>query len=374
VYGVENVFGILTTYSQWRFFRWEMTAEDETWAADRKMARGLGKLFVSEEVTFRTSSVEDSYRTPHKIDKGSFGMTSRNSPPMSPRPYTEDDGRPAEEVEPDTDLPSHVPPLVGRLYSSEVIPGGIKALKTLAWVLGEMNRTPLCQVPAHKRDFLYVVQKDALGGYERLPHDLSFYKGTMPKSSNTKLYILEELGHRFHGRVFRAMSRNGNLCVIKYFTKPQHAFMANESGQRKEVYPSEIAEKAADYWNKVYNASWLPRSLTGKWGGGDAIIMPDLEKMSVDLDHNAVLDKLKHTMKTRFYDHGFWHIDPAWRNIVLVRDTKGIITKVCMIDIEPQFMMENCPGLPWRRFDEMWRDFEARLYADWDHFVAAEMA
>lgn len=370
MYGVENVFAILTTYSEWRFFKWKMTAEDEISAAD-KLAAELGELNVSEEMA-QTSAVENSFHTPQKIHKGSQTMASQNSPPMSPRPYTEIDGRPEEETEPDADLSSDDPPLLGRLYASEVIPAGTEALKILAWVLGEMNRSPVRHVPAHERDFLNVVQKDALGGYERLPHDLSFYKGRMPKSSNAKLYIIEELGHRFHGRVFRAMSKNGNLCVIKYFTKPQHALIAN--GQRKEINPPEIAEKAADYWNKAYDASWLPRSSAGKWGGGDAVIMPDLEKMSVYLDHGDVLLKLKHTMQTRFHDSGLWHNDPAWRNVAIVRDKKGIISKVCMIDLEPEFMIENLPGSEWKGFDDMWTDFEARLHADWEHFKAAEMA
>jgi tRNA A-37 threonylcarbamoyl transferase component Bud32 len=103
--------------------------------------------------------------------------------------------------------------------------------------------------------------------------------------------------------------------------------------------------------------------------------MPDLEHMSVDLDRDDVLLKLKHTMKTRFHDNGLWHNDPAWRNVAVVRDKKGIISKVCMIDLEPEFMIENVPGSSeWKGFDEMWTGFQAMLHADWEHFKVEEMA
>ena len=107
----------------------------------------------------------------------------------------------------------------GILYASEVITDGPQALRMLAWVLGEMEHSPVHLVPANQRDYLYVVQKDALGGYERLEHTPEHYKARMPRPNCGRLYVLEELGRRHHGRVYRVMSKNGDLCVLKYFVK-----------------------------------------------------------------------------------------------------------------------------------------------------------
>ena len=76
------------------------------------------------------------------------------------------------------------------------------------------------------------------------------------------------------------MSRNGNLCVLKYFIKSQQAF--DENGKWREMSADAAAKKSAEYWNKAYRG-FLPHASAGKWGGGDAVIMPDLEKCQCPL-------------------------------------------------------------------------------------------
>ena len=196
MYGVKNVYGILSTYSSWRFFKWVPDGDDVEEAGQM-----LGDLQVSPSAT-------DSLTTPRKTCDSDADQSE------------EDDNKEEDtgECKP------------GTLYSSDVISDKTLALKMLAWVLGEMDRTPIEHLPAHKRDFLYVVRKSAMGGYEKLQHDTDFYKGRMPNSSNGKLYMLEELGHRYHGRVFRTMSKNGNLCVLKYFVRVSQWLLRTVSG------------------------------------------------------------------------------------------------------------------------------------------------
>ena len=368
LYGVQNAYGILTTYSSWRFFKWEMMTDDEALATRHLVDR----LHVSEprEEERPGPSEGHSFRTPQKAPIELQTTNNRASPPMSPKPYTEPDNADDEEEELEADH-NHESPLRGVLYASDVIPAGSQVLKMLAWVLGEMQQSPVRKIPAHKRDFLYVVEKDASSGYERLSHNLEHYKGRMPNSTNKKLYVLEELGHRFHGRVFRMMSRNGNLCVLKYFVKPQHVL--NKNGKRVEVSAEAAAKKSTEYWNKAYN-KFLPRASTGKWGGGDAVIMPDLEKISLEVDRNIVIQRLKETMEERFFQLGLWHGDPAWRNVAVVRDKKGDISKVCMIDLEPEKMIEAVESSRWDDFDSMWAEFRKRLEDDWATYEAAEIA
>lgn len=363
MYGVKNVYGILSTYSSWRFFRWVPAGEDDDGLED------AGQML--EDLHVSTSAMkENPFITPRKSRSELDVEKARNSsPPMSPKPYCDDDADQSEEDDEEEEDDSTDECQRGTLYASNVISDGPLALKMLAWVLGEMNRSPVEHLPAHKRDNLYVVQKDALGGYENIPHETSFYKGRMPNAINGKLYFLEELGHRHHGRVYRAMSKNGNLCVLKYFVKSQHVL--NENGKRVEVDAEGAASKSVQYWNKAYN-KWLPSATCGKWGGGHAIIMPDLEKMSVAIDPSSVWPMLKDTMKKRYFEQDLWHGDPAWRNVALVRDKAGNMSKVCMIDLEPARMVEKVEASKWKDFTSMWTEFKNRLEQDWENFKAGE--
>ena len=179
-------------------------------------------------------SMEDDpgkFQTPLKKRSKSEVGNDRKSPPMSPKPYV-DSGKYEEEDDEELDDSTEEAER-GTLYASKVMSDGRLVLRVLAWVLGEMARSPVKQLPAHKRDFLYVVKRgDSLGGYEKLRHDQTYYKGRMPNPKNGTLYVLEELGHRHHGRVYRAMSRNGNLCVLTYFVKGQYAAMSNGKKER----------------------------------------------------------------------------------------------------------------------------------------------
>ena len=145
---------------------------------------------------------------------------------MSPNPYV---GSVMCDEEKDEEMDNSINETErGKFYASNVILDRAHALGTLAWVLGRMERSLVKKVPAHQRDVLYVVKKeDGLGGYERVLHDQDYYKGRMPKSKNRTLFMLEELGHRHHGQVYCTMSRNGNLCVLKYFVNGQYAVKKN---------------------------------------------------------------------------------------------------------------------------------------------------
>lgn len=364
LYGLQEVYGILTTYKEWRFFKYELEEGDEA-------ITKINDLKLSDPQD--NSQVVDTnpLKTPQKSAR-----PRRTSPPMSPKPCTEEECHAEEEVENEKTLAAALtaPLKRGTLYVSDVVPAGRPALEMLAWILKKMSESKVTPVKPHEREFLYVVRKgDTLGGYERLRHSRDEYKGRMPNSSNTKLYLLETLGHGDHGRVYRAMSKNLNLCVLKFFVTNQDAL--DTSGAQTELSSGQAARKAADYWNKAYEG-WLPQATYGKWGGGDAIVMPDLEKMSIAVHAEEVMGKLECTMQSRFYDKGIWHGDPAWRNVALVRDAHANITKVCMIDLEPERMMElSANDSAWKQdFSAMWKEFKTNLEHNWKDFVEGEMS
>ena len=73
---------------------------------------------------------------------------------------------------------------------------------------------------------------------------------------------------------------------------------------------------------------------------------------------------LEKTMKERFFDKGIWHGDPAWRNVALVRTEAGDISKVVMIDLEPQRMIEQGEVSKSKDFATMWKEFKEVLGYD----------
>ena len=263
MYGVKNVYGILSTYSSWQFFKW--VPEDEADNVSGKDAsaeeaeKRMKNLRIPDTLDAASNEASNQFQTPQKRTKES---SRHSSPPLSPSPYIDTDDIDDEEGDESDDSSDHTVNR-GLVYASDVIEAGPKALKMLAWVLGEMANSPVENLPAHERDYLYVVQKDAMGGYEKLPHTANFYKGRTPNSRNTKLYLLDELGHRYHGRVYRAMSKNGNLCVLKYFVKSQSCLSGN--GKRVELSSELVARKSADYWNLAYS-NWLPKAIIWEVG------------------------------------------------------------------------------------------------------------
>eukprot|EP00978_Attheya_sp_CCMP212_P022747 scaffold68301_cov58-Attheya_sp.AAC.1 len=93
--------------------------------------------------------------------------------------------------------------------------------------------------------------------------------------------------------------------------------------------------------------------------------------MSVAVNRDAVLLLLKDSMKTRFFDSGLWHGDPAWRNVALVRNGANVLSKVCMIDLEPARMKQITEASDWN-FEDMWTEFESRLKGNWEDFKAED--
>jgi hypothetical protein len=158
IYGVEHVYGILSTYSSWHFFKWvpECVESDDIDESNKE----AGGISMEEEDAFCTPQKSKSELRDEK--------TTRKSPPMSPSPY-QDVGQVEEDNEQEEEEDSTIRNIKrGTLYASSVMKSekdGPKVLRVLAWVLGEMAASPIHHKLAYERDLLYVVQKDdAVGG------------------------------------------------------------------------------------------------------------------------------------------------------------------------------------------------------------------
>lgn len=88
---------------------------------------------------------EDPYLTPRKVRSELDGKKARSSPPMSPKPYCDADQGEEDDKENEDDSTNEIKR--GTLYASTIISGGPEALKILAWVLGEMEQSPIIYIP-----------------------------------------------------------------------------------------------------------------------------------------------------------------------------------------------------------------------------------
>ena len=144
MYGVQHVYGILSTYTSWHFFRWVPVDEDIGGPEDDARQQ-LEDLHLSKPSN--KNSLEDDparFQTPLKKRSKSEVGNDRKSTPMSPKPYVNSGKYKEEEDNGELDDSTMVAKR-GTLYASEVISDGRVVLRVLAWVLGEMERSPVKQ-------------------------------------------------------------------------------------------------------------------------------------------------------------------------------------------------------------------------------------
>lgn len=89
MYGVQHVYGILSTYTFWRFVRWVPTDEDiagpEDDAQQQLEALHLSKPHNNNSLEDDPSKFQTTLKTRSKSEVGN----DRKSPPMSPKSYVD---------------------------------------------------------------------------------------------------------------------------------------------------------------------------------------------------------------------------------------------------------------------------------------------
>jgi len=122
--------------------------------------------------------------------------------------------------------------------------------------------------------------------------------------TNAKLCLLDGLGHRYNGRVYRAMSRNGNLCDLQCFAEPRCRLNEKKANVHELSTDVVWTQVSLNDWNMAYSNNGLPKAFHGNWGGGDAIITPDLEIVTATIECTKVHEVLKASVEEKLYDAG----------------------------------------------------------------------
>ena len=298
-YGVQPVFGILTTFETWRVCWLPSDGTDE------EAGRGEG-------LPSRYGDGQSEFETPKKAGrtKGDSGSPPGMTPSKQhPKVHGVEESSDMEEDEADAteqeDLPKRV------MHGSRVFrwdEGDQVALRAVAGALCKMARStqtawddPFDQLETRT---VLRFEKGKIGRvyWDHLKH---LKGGQWDKYANPPkyLYAIEDLGRGADGRVWLVCSRGGSVCVLKFANNPNKA--------RSDL------EHEEKMWHKAY-PQFASKVVVETWCGWKALRMPHFAAVALSERRN-VLALVENTLRDDYDEKGLVHGDVAWRNVGLFR-------------------------------------------------------
>lgn len=195
-YGIQNVFGIVTTYHQWRIY-WLPQSQDIA------QAQSINENF-SIEVTKDEILIDEK--------------------------FTENDEN--EEEEYDKKNPREV-------YGTKVIESSNPDLpKILGSVIKKMYYTKTEKIERFNPSRPYIVMDKDTWYWSTVKWNPSFKPNyhVMPKSQPKKLYLIEDFRGGVDGRVWLASTPKGEMCVIKFDHSDKFDDLKKEADNWKTLY------------------------------------------------------------------------------------------------------------------------------------------
>ncbi|KAI9088342.1 hypothetical protein DFS34DRAFT_448101 [Phlyctochytrium arcticum] len=275
--GLQHVYGILTTYEDWRIC-W--LSDSDTDAAEAPISAplisdGKGKAFqmwgfLPEIPTWGVRSSD------HAVTK-----EATFTPPFTGRTLSTtgsfrfDDKR----------LPLVLATAVCKMASSAIVPPNLSTIlnKRFALCLKPQEVTWSTRVSTSPVDF-----------------------NVLPHSSSEEFYLLADLHGGGDGHAWLACNSAGRGCVVKVYQG------ANSKDE---------ATFESDLWNKLWNASsFVRRSREDHF-----LVMPYVQPVSIDSqppDDPAVRSATVAAIKS-MAGQGYWHRDLKWAHVGLYRTPQG---------------------------------------------------
>lgn len=220
-YGIAWVFGIVSTYKQWRFY----------WLPD------CSDIAATTEI--KTEPSQGNLEQPAVV------------PAFDQHVYLADQDRPKT-------------PVKRQVCGSEVLEWDNQELPhLLVSVLLKMYYSPKCRVKLADPMRHYIVVTPASWFWSSLPHGFSLNFGGFPAKQTRNLFLLQDLRAGVHGRVWLACNGGGAVCVLKFaVVKP--------SSTNPDAEACSALEAEAIIWKNVWK---LPVSVQ-KWCNHYALMMP----------------------------------------------------------------------------------------------------
>jgi hypothetical protein len=299
-YGTTPVWGIVTTFNEWRFCKLLDAAVAEIFDSPRRQEGGA---------ILSATSPGPSFRTPAKDSEKQQGSPPRVSLSSSVSGFDisvdeaeEKDGVDSEEED-------------RKMWASEVYSceDHERLIAALGGVFLEMSRakTSIMRLSSdlicHRALLFFTKGNVGLGWASP---NISLQWGRFVGTGTKRVFAIDDLGHGRDGRVWLVCNIGGALGVLK--------FVAGEVEAKKE----------ADCWKKVYSTySWSNQVASEKWSKRWAVVMPRFRQFYTRDERLEALELIEGVLRENFAGNTLKHGDVKWRNIgyFLEDDTMRVI-------------------------------------------------
>lgn len=282
-YGLKEVFGILTTYEEWRIC-WLDNAESKKLAGKEPKESG-------------------EPRTPSKELEN---KSKESSPPGLTPSKTLGQFHALEDIEIDVDEEADVEKdeTKRELICTRVWGVHENVFNLVGSALWKMNAADFCKTSIGPAQMVIEVTEESFFWRKRPKAALDENLKWSKVARAAKVLLLEDLGVGHSGRVWLVCSRTGSVGVLKFS-------VAISVAGRLEDYRKSLLEKEYELWQKVYpelGKFCCVRRFAGHW----ALLMPHV---STPQRNDTSLNGVRRTLAERFEKKKLMHKDVAWRNI-----------------------------------------------------------
>lgn len=297
-YGLQHVFGIVSTYQQWRI----------CWFPSSDNAARATEIEPQPKVAPQSESENEETEGQEKVEH-------------------------SEEYKREYIITFYKRRILTvyirrKIYGTSLIEWNDKELPALlASVILKMYHSPTAPVKRFSSQRPYIAMTDTNWTWEAVKWGAKFqanYK-TMPSTQPDKLFLLEDFRGGVDGRVWLACSKQGEICVIKF-----------DHMEKKEAL-----EKEAQHWRDIWgHKDTQVITLSGK----PALMMPYMKRIENWKDPQ-ILEATKQAVRT-MASKGFVHKDLKKRHVgIMSPSKKGERYQVGFLDLRQVEPMEETEAL-----------------------------
>ena len=308
-YGLKEVFGIVTTYQEWRVC-WMENADSV------KLA----------ETTPVEDAEESEPQTPVK-EAGEKDKTSPVGQTPSKKSFTvhklDLQGKDEEDTDEEDTVDKVEKDTAERtMKSTRVWSVDENVFNLVGSALWKMNETSMDVSRIGEGQMVIQVTEETFFWCKR-PKAAAIDKlqwARVPRAKN--VLLLEDLGVGRSGRVWLVCSASGLVGVLKFS-------VVTGMGERLEDLRKKHVETELEGWKEIYpdlGKMCRVQKFAGHW----ALLMPHL---CAPKRNEASVNRIEQTLRKHFVEKNLKHEDVAWRNIGMYRDEAG--HDVCIVlDLE----------------------------------------
>jgi hypothetical protein len=295
LFGVREVFGILTSYDEWRVCWLQDDASADLAAATSLPELEVFKTPIKVAQLESERPVVDSATKPQSPTVASpWQIAAHNNAIV--------DELVAVVIESDDEVERSM--FSSAIYKREDADHGA-LFRFVCSVLVKMDRAamePRDLSPETRVEGIVRVLTAGTYLWKHVTLEQGLKWSSYPRSNVQRFYVWDDLGRGIDGRALLASSVGGAVCVLKFFF-PKAADDAAESRAYKEF----------DLWHKVY-PEYANHVRLVQLSGRQVLMMPHF---ATPTRSAAVVDGVLTALQESFDARGLVHADVRWRNIGL---------------------------------------------------------